>query len=84
MKLLTNEKLKSYDKAKVCYIFGEQFEDKYAKDKASNKACKVRNLFDNIGEYRGTVHSLFNLKYSVTKELSKFLIMNQSIIIILS
>ena len=76
--------MKSYDKAKNCYIFGEKFEDKYAKDKFSNKACKIRNLFHNIGEYGGTVHSLFNLKYSIPKELSKFLIMNQNIIIILS
>ena len=33
MKLLTNEQQESYANAKICHIFKEMFEDKYAKDK---------------------------------------------------
>ena len=33
MKFLKNEKLKSYENAKIYWICKEKFEDKYAKDK---------------------------------------------------
>ena len=33
MKLLTNEQQESYEKAKICYICGIKFEDKYINDK---------------------------------------------------
>ena len=33
MKLLTKEQQESYENAKVCYIWKEQFENKYLKDK---------------------------------------------------
>ena len=29
---MTNEQQKSYQNAKICYIYKEKFEDKYAKD----------------------------------------------------
>ena len=40
-KLLANEKQKSYQNAKICYIWEEKFEDKHAKYKT---CCKV--MFD--------------------------------------
>ena len=33
MKLLTKEQQESYENAKICYIWKEQFENKYLKDK---------------------------------------------------
>ena len=34
------------------------------------KYRKVRDHCHYIGEYRGAVHSICNLKYSITKEIS--------------
>ena len=48
-------------------MFKEKFENKYVKDK---KYCKVKNYCHQTGKYRGAVHSLCNLKYSVLKEIS--------------
>ena len=64
VQLLTNEQQQSYEKAKICYICKEKFENKYLKDK---KYCKVRDHCHYTGEYRGAVDSICNLKYSVTK-----------------
>ena len=61
MKILTKEKEDSYENAKVCYICREKFENKCLKDK---KYCKVRDHCHYIGEYRGAVHNICNLKYS--------------------
>ena len=66
MKLLTNEQQKSYENAKICYICKEKFEEKHAKDK---NYCKVRDHFNYTGEYRDAPHIIFNLKYSVPKEI---------------
>ena len=65
MKLLTKEQQESYENAKICYIYKEKYENKYLKDK---KYCKVRDHCHCTGEYRGAVHSIFNLKYSVLKK----------------
>ena len=77
IKLLKKEQHKSYKNANICYICKEKFENKYVKDK---KYCKVRDHCHYKGEYRGSAHSICNLKYSVPK---KFLIMDQGMIIIL-
>ena len=66
MKLLTNKKQKSYENAKICYICKERIEDKHAPEK---NYCKVRYRCHYIGEYRGTAHSIYNLKYSVSTEI---------------
>ena len=82
MKLLTKEQQESYENAKICYICKEKFENKYLKDK---KYCKVRDHCHYTGEYRGTAHSICNLKYSVPKKkFLYFFIMDLTIIIILS
>ena len=65
MKLLTKEHRESYENAKICYICKEKFENKYVNDK---KYCKVRGLSHYTGEYVGAVHSVCNLKYSVSKK----------------
>ena len=62
MKLLTKEVQESYENTKICYICKEKFEKKYLEDK---KYCKVRDHCHHTGEYRGAVHSICNLRYSV-------------------
>ena len=64
MKLLAKELQESYENAKIYYIGKEKFENKYLKGK---KYCKVRDHY--TGEYRGTAHSICNLKYSVPKKI---------------
>ena len=54
MKLLTKEQ-KPYEKAKICYICKEKFENKYLEDK---KYRKVKDHRHYTGEYRGAAHSM--------------------------
>ena len=65
MKLLTKEQQESWEYVKICYICKEKFENKYLKHK---KYCRVRDHCHCEGEYRGAVHSICNLNYSVTKK----------------
>ena len=65
--ILTKEYYVSYENARLCYICNEKWENKYVKDK---KYCKVRDHCYYTGEYRGTVDSICNLKYSVPKNSS--------------
>ena len=51
--------------AKICYICKQKFEDKHAKEK---NYCKIRPHCHYTGEYRGTAHSICNLKYSLPKK----------------
>ena len=66
IKLLTNEQQNSSQNSKIYYICKEKFENMYAIDK---KYHKVSDHCHYTGEYRGTVHSMCNLKYSVPKEI---------------
>ena len=50
---------------KICYICKEKFESKYLKDK---KYRKVREHCDYTREYRGTAHSICNLKIDAPKK----------------
>ena len=68
MKLLRKEWQESYENAKICYICKEKSENEYLKDKKYKKYCKVRDHCHYTGEYRGAVHSICNLKYSVIKK----------------
>ena len=65
MKLLTKDQQESYGNAKICYIYKEHFEDKYAKDK---KYRNVRGEFDYTGEFRGAAHNICNLRYTTPTE----------------
>ena len=50
----------------MCYICKEKFENKYVKDK---RYRKVRDYSHYTGEYRGALHNICNLKYSVPKKV---------------
>ena len=81
MKLLTNEQLGSFEKPKICYICGEEFEDKFAKN---TKHCKDRDHCHYACKYSGAAHSICNLDYSIPKEITViFLTMDLDMIIIL-
>ena len=66
IKLLIQKQQESYDNAKICYICKVKFETKYLKDKEYRK---VRYHCYFTGKYRGAVHSICNLKYSVSKKI---------------
>ena len=66
LKKARNEQQESYEKANICCISGETFEDKYAKDK---KCRKVKDHCRYTDEYRGA-HSICNSKDSIPKEIT--------------
>ena len=57
---------KTYQNAKICYIYKEDLEDKYIKDK---KYRKVTDHCHYTGEYAGAAQSIYNLKYSIPMKL---------------
>ena len=68
LKLLTKE-LHNRIKVQKIFIFVKgKLKIKMIKIK---KKCKVRDYGHYTGEYRGAAHSIFNLKYSITKKISK-------------
>ena len=79
-KLLTKEQQESYEKAKICYIGKEKFENKYLKGK---KYRKVRDHCYCTGEYRSAAHSRCSLKFSVPKKIPIVFTMDLTMIIIL-
>ena len=81
LKLLIKEQQESYENAKFSYISKEKFENKYVKDK---KYHKVRDHCHYTEKYRGTVHSICNLKYSAPKKIPIAFIMVLTVIIIFS
>ena len=66
MKLQIKKQQELYENGEVCYICKEDFENKYVKDE---KYCKVRYHCHYPGEYTGTAHSIWNLKYSVPRKI---------------
>ena len=68
MNSLTKEQQKLYQNAKICYVYKEMFEDKYAEDK---KYRKVRDHCHYKKKYRRAADSMFYLKYSIPKEIPK-------------
>ena len=69
MKLLPKEQQESYENANISDICKEKYEDKYLKGKTYSR---VRDHCHYIGEYRGAVHSIWNLKYCMPKKISIF------------
>ena len=64
MKLLTEEQQESYENAKICLIYRENFEDKYASD---TNYCKVRDHCHCTSEFIGAARSICNLKHNMPK-----------------
>ena len=62
---LTKEALKSHQGAKVCYTCGKSILKKLSK---SINYRKVRDHCHYAGKYRGTAHSICNLKFNVPIE----------------
>ena len=67
-KLLTKEQQESYENARICYVCKEKFKNKYLTEK---KYRKFGDHYYHIGEYRGAVHSICNLKHSAPKKISR-------------
>ena len=63
---LTNEGLKSYEYAKVCYVCGKYFLKKLAED---INHWKVRDHYHYTVKYRGAGHSICKLKFNVPNEI---------------
>ena len=64
---LTNEETKSYEEQKVCYISKKEFViDKNGKN-AFKLYHKVRDHCHHTGKFRGTAHSICNLKHKTPK-----------------
>ena len=61
MLLLTKEKLKSSQDAKVCYISGKRI----LKNTKVKNYQKVGDHCHYTGKYRGAAHSVCNLKFNV-------------------
>ena len=66
MKLLTKERQKSDESAKLLYIYKEKLDNKRDSDK---RYRKVRDHCHYTGKYRSAAHSRCNLKYSVPREI---------------
>ena len=68
MKFLKNEKLKSYENAKIYWICKETFEDKYAKDKKIVNLETIIILQVNIE----VLHIASVIKFGIPKQISSF------------
>ena len=63
--ILTKKQQELYKNVNICYICQKNLKIDIWKIK---KYLKVRDHCHYTGEYRGTVHSICNLKYSLPKE----------------
>ena len=63
---LTKEELKSYQDAKVCYIYGKRFLKEFTNDK---NYWKVRDHCHFTDKYKGASHSICNLRFNVPNEI---------------
>ena len=66
MLLLTKEKLKSYQDAKLCYICGKRILQHLAKSK---NYWKVKDHCHYTGKCRGAAHSICNLRFNIPIEI---------------
>ena len=64
---LTNEKRKSYEKQKVCFICEKEFSTDKNNEKEFKLCCEVRDHDHYTGKYRGAAHSICNLQYKTPK-----------------
>ena len=66
---LTNEKRKSYEKQKVCFICEKEFSTDKNNEKEFKLYHKVRDHCHYTGKYRGAAHNICNLHYKIPKEI---------------
>ena len=66
MKLLTKEHQESYENAKICCIYKAKFENKYWEIK---NVVKLGIIVIIAEEYRGYAHSIWKLRYSVSRNI---------------
>ena len=59
-------KIKSCENVKICYIFNDNFENKYIKD---TEIRKLKGHYHYTGDQKGAVHSICNLKDNIPKEI---------------
>ena len=65
---LTDEENRKYERSIECHICSQKFiHDK--ENEKYRKYCKVRDYCHYTGKYRGSAHSICNLKYKVPKEI---------------
>ena len=74
---LTEEEKNWHNMLKVCHICKKVFSTDYN----NKKYYKVKNHCHYTGEYRGTAHDIYNLRYKTPKEIP-VVFRNGSIIII--
>ena len=63
---LTKEELKLHQNVAQFYICGKRFLKKFSNDKNHRK---IRDHCHFTSKYRGTAHSIFNLRFNVTNEI---------------
>ena len=61
---LPDKEYKSYKKQKLCYVSKKGF----STDDDNKNYHKVRDHWHYAGKYRGTAHSICNLRYKTPKE----------------
>ena len=73
---LTDEENKSYKNQKVCYICEKEF----STDDGNKKYHKVKDHCHYTGEFRGSAHSICNLRYKTPKEIPIVMVLHMIII----
>ena len=81
IKLLTKEWQESYEGEKICYIFRKKLKIIFEKQKNPKV---IQEIYHYVGEYRGAVNRIFNLKYGVPEKFPIFFIMDLTMSFILS
>ena len=67
--MLTDKKIKSYEKQKVCYICKKEFNINENGKNAFKLYHKFRDHCHYTGKFRGAAHNICNLRYRTTKEI---------------
>ena len=68
MELLAKKHQESYGNANICCICKEKVEDKHIKD---TKYREITDHYHYTGEYRGAARTICDLKYIISKKITK-------------
>ena len=66
---LTDKEKESYENQKVCYICEKEFCTNKNNKKEFKQKQKVRDHCHYTGKYRGTSHSICNLRYKIPRKI---------------